>query len=97
MGTGCGVTMGDLWAVGHGSWMGAIVSVGEWHAEGGTYGGQCHGLSLSPPCPSEAKPLPLMARLISDTLRLTSNPTGSSVYFSFSLTDSRMFLLSFFT
>ena len=37
------------------------------------------------------------AQPISDTFGLTSNPTGSSVCFSSSLMDSRMFLLSFFT
>ena len=57
----------------------------------------CHGSSLHPPCPSKAKPPPPTARLISNALRSTSDQTGSSVYFSFSLTDSRMFLLSFFT
>ena len=36
---GHGVTLGDMWAVGCRSWMGAVVSVGEWHAEGGTYHG----------------------------------------------------------
>ena len=53
--------------------------------------------SLSPPCPSKALPPPLTAWLISDTLRSTSNPTGSFVYFSFLLMDSHMLLLSFFT
>ena len=37
---GHGATLSGLWAVGHGSWMGVVVSVGEWHAEGGTYCGQ---------------------------------------------------------
>ena len=43
--------------------------------------GNCHGSSLDPPCPSEAKPPPLTLRPISNMFRLTSNPTGSSVCF----------------
>ena len=48
----------------------------------------CHGLSPGPPCLSNG---PTHFRCFG----LTSDPTGSSVYFSFSLMDSRMLLLSF--
>ena len=57
----------------------------------------CHGLSPDPPYPSEASLPPPMVRPISDAFRSTSDPTGLSAYFSLSLTDSRMFLLAFFT
>ena len=80
--------------VGHIKW-------GRAHPGGGGGAGKamgcCHGSSPSPPCTSEALPLPLMAQPISDAFGSTSDPTGLSVYFSFSLTDSHLFLLSFFT
>ena len=67
---------------------------GKFHEHNGEH---CHGLSPGPPCPSEPSLPPLMAQPISDAFGSTSDPTGLSVCFSFSLTDSRMFLLSFFT
>ena len=57
----------------------------------------CPSLSPNSPCPSEASPPPLTAQPISECFGSASDPSGSSAYFSFSLTDSRMFLLSFFT
>ena len=51
----------------------------------------------NPPYPSEASLPPPMVGPTSDAFRSTSDPTGSSAYFSLSLTDSRMFLLAFFT
>ena len=57
----------------------------------------CHGLSPDPPYPSEASLPPPMVGSISDAFRSTSNPTGLLAYFSLFLTDSRMFLLAFFT
>ena len=59
--------------------------------------GACHGLSPDLPYPSEASLLPPMVGPISNAFRSTSDPTGSSAYFSLSLMDSRMFLLAFFT
>ena len=53
-------------------------------------GCDCHGSSPGPPCPSKASPPSLMAQPIYDTFRLASDPTGLSVYFSFSLMDSHM-------
>ena len=46
---------------------------------------------------SPTLPPPLTAQPISDTFGLASNPTKLSACFSFSLMDSCMFLLSFFT
>ena len=66
-----------------------------WHTPGCR--GCCHGLSPDPPYPSKASLPPPMVGPISDAFRSTSNPTGSLAYFSLSLTDSRMFLLAFFT
>ena len=60
-------------------------------------GASCHGLSPDPPYPSKASLPPPMVGPISNAFRSTSDPTGSSAYFSLSLTDSRMFLLAFFT
>ena len=57
----------------------------------------CHDSSPCPPCPSKASPPPPMAWPISDAFRSTSDLTALSVCFSFSLMDSHMFLLSFFS
>jgi len=55
----------------------------------------CHGSSPDSPCPSEASPLPPTAWPISKPFGSASDPPGSSAYFLFSLTDSRMFPILF--